>query len=231
MFSFVRKSAEALGVIDEAEQFTDQYDQDPAPKPVEYINISLKQQGMVPPVVLDPAIDRKHLIELFGVYEGKKRIMDVECPNCGHEETMPYQPIPADQQVCCNNCEEEDEFSHFYEGARDEHLFSRNPTSEELFITDSSRQVDDHHRWEAWGYGRTRRNVLINYYLALEGIAMEMFSPDKPVTMTRQQGLVFIAKGVDTDGDPRELSMDLPMGSIKSLQVAQRELSLVSEED
>ena len=171
MFSIIRKSAEVVGLVDEAPVDWDDVAEQPAePKTVEYNNISLKQVGNVPPIVIDPAVDLKHLVELFGLYEGKVKMLEVECPNCGYNETITYRAIPADQMCSCAECGEDDEFHNFYEDVVEEHKFSRTPTDEELWLTHVNRSgISPMPRYSEWGYAGHRRQHLENYYLQLLG--------------------------------------------------------------
>ena len=171
MFSIIRKSAEVVGLVDEVnDDWDDVTEQPDEPKTVEYNNISLKQVGNVPPIVIDPAVDLKHLVELFGLYEGKVKMMEVECPDCGYGETMIYRSLPADQMCSCSECGHADEFHMFYEGTSEEHKFSRTPTDEELWLTHAHRSgLSPMPRYSEWGYASRRRLHLEDYYLQLLG--------------------------------------------------------------
>jgi ribosomal protein S27E len=171
MFSIIRKSAEVVGLVDEVnDDWDDVAEQPDEPKTVEYNNISLKQVGNVPPIVIDPAVDLKHLVELFGLYEGKVKMMEVECPDCGYDETIIFQSLLADQMCSCSECGHEDEFHTFYEGTSEGHKFSRTPTDEELWLTHVNRSgISSMPRYSDWGYAAHRRNRLENYYLQLLG--------------------------------------------------------------
>tara|TARA_R110000851_G_scaffold282324_1_gene435853 strand:- start:376 stop:1107 length:732 start_codon:yes stop_codon:yes gene_type:complete len=175
LFSAAKKVAEVAGVIDEPKieviADLDLHWNEPQPVNLDQ-HITAKQIGNVPPFVrvIDPADDLAILEELFGVYRDAEKVMEMSCPECHAEYTVPYQTgLGLDAPCECPDCEYEDTISDFLDSIEVKTSTSRTPSDlEVLFAT--KQEVGRH--WDMDDVQRVagkNRDSLMGYYAVLKG--------------------------------------------------------------
>ena len=174
LFSAAKKVAEVAGVISDKPDII--IDDDPVPYIPEPVNLSqtitAKQVGNVTPFVkvIDPADDLAILEELFGVYRAADKVMEMSCPSCDSESTLPYQTgLNLDDCCTCPDCEHEDTFADFLDAIDTKVSTSRNPSDLEVLFATRQRVYDHWSDHDIEQATEGIRESLMNYYGVLLG--------------------------------------------------------------
>lgn len=170
-----KKGLQAANIIaeDEAVELEDQAEVEQIAKPVIFENITVKQVGKVPPIVIDPQRDFEILTEAFGVYRGKQKVMELSCEECGHEDVIPYESVALDDDCTCSECGTEGQFHDFFDALDEKVSSSRTPSKDEL-------QVMLGHRWNRYWDDddiSNLRDSLLGYFGVLCG-ELEMMNDE-----------------------------------------------------
>lgn len=228
MFSLetVRKAGEVLGVVNAPVEveLEDQEDTVQSIKPVEYINVTIKQVGAVEPTIIDPQKDLEHLIELFGVMKPVEKVMLLECPECEAESYIPYQSVPLDHSCTCESCGHEDEFVEFYEETEEKSVSSRIPSDDEVAL---AANVTNQRHYNMDGV-RERLLTYYNILLGNEGLLDKGHAERGAKTFVGEPKL-YQCSGCSGDCRCNNSRMSY-YGKVKSLQAEQLRLAEEEEE-
>tara|TARA_R110000851_G_scaffold182282_2_gene331397 strand:- start:173 stop:901 length:729 start_codon:yes stop_codon:yes gene_type:complete len=211
LFSAVKKVAEVAGVISDEPDII--IDDDPVPYIPEPVDLSqtitAKQVGNVAPYVrvIDPADDLAILEELFGVYRAADKVMEMSCPSCDSESTLPYQTgLNLDDYCSCPDCGHEDTFADFLDAIDTKVSTSRTPSDLEVLFA-IGQCIYDH--WDGHDIELAIEGIresLMDYYAVLLGKEPTMSDQDSS-RGRRDDGLnlhgrwMVSCKGCQDDGD------------------------------
>lgn len=161
-----KKGLQAANIIAEDEvELEDQEEVVQIAKPVVYENITVKQVGNVPPVIIDPQRDFEILTEAFGVFRSKQKVMMLSCEECDHEASIPYESVSLDDDCTCSECGYTAEFHDFFDSLEETVSSSRVPSRDELKILVGAGW---NHWWDDDDVDELRKELLA-YFGVLNG--------------------------------------------------------------